>query len=326
MPAAVVDTELIKDAVRSACRAPSLHNSQPWLWVARGNQLELFLDLDRPMVSDRSGREALIGCGAALDHFRVAIAAAGWQAQASRFPDASDPNHLASITFARMEHVTDSQRSRAGAIWARRTDRLPFIEPMNWDGFEQSLRSVVDNDAVHLEVLPDDMRERLARASRVTDSLRLYDTAYHNELHWWTAPFEATEGIPYSALVSTAESDRVDVGRAFPMTHNRERRTEVPEDESTILVLSTDEDTRLDALVSGEALSALLLQCTVANLATCPVTHVTELKVTREMIAGLLEEPRRPQVLVRVGVAPAAAEPPTLTPRRPLDEVLRLES
>ncbi len=154
------------------------------------------------------------------------------------------------------------------------------------------MRSVVDNDAVHLEVLPDDMRERLARASRVTDSLRLYDTAYHNELHWWTAPFEATEGIPYSALVSTAESDRVDVGRAFPMTHNRERRTEVPEDESTILVLSTDEDTRLDALVSGEALSALLLQCTVANLATCPVTHVTEIKVSREVIAGLLEEPR----------------------------------
>jgi nitroreductase len=30
MPAAMVDTELIKDAVRSACRAPSLHNSQPW--------------------------------------------------------------------------------------------------------------------------------------------------------------------------------------------------------------------------------------------------------------------------------------------------------
>jgi nitroreductase len=61
MPAAMVDTELIKDAVRSACRAPSLHNSQPWQWVARRGRLELFLGLGRAMVSDRSGREALIG-------------------------------------------------------------------------------------------------------------------------------------------------------------------------------------------------------------------------------------------------------------------------
>ena len=29
-----IDSEVIKNAVQMACRAPSLHNSQPWLWVA----------------------------------------------------------------------------------------------------------------------------------------------------------------------------------------------------------------------------------------------------------------------------------------------------
>jgi hypothetical protein len=164
MPAAMVDNELIKDAVRSACRAPSLHNSQPWQWVARRGQLELFLGLGRAMVSDRSGREALIGCGAALDHLRVATAAAGWQVQVSRLPDPNAPNHLASITLTPIECVTDSQRSRASAIWARRTDRLPFIAPMNWEALEQSLRSAIDNDAVHLDVMPDDVRHMLAQA------------------------------------------------------------------------------------------------------------------------------------------------------------------
>ena len=325
MPAAMVDTELVKDAVRSACRAPSLHNSQPWQWVAGGGQLELFLDSSRAMVSDRSGREALISCGAALDHLRVALAAAGWRARISRFPDPEDPNHLASIDFTPVENVTDVERRRASAIWARRTDRLPFIAPTNWEAFEPSLRGAIDNDAVHLDVMADDLRDRLARASWVAESLRLYDNAYQEELHWWTTPFEAAEGIPYSSLLSPAESERVDVGRTFPMTHNRERRTQIPEDQSTILMLSTDDDSRLGALLSGEALSAVLLECTMANLATCPVTHVTELKVTREMIADLLEEGRRPQVLVRVGVAPAAAEPPRPTPRRPLSEVLRLQ-
>ncbi|OBH98352.1 NAD(P)H nitroreductase [Mycobacterium sp. E2733] len=324
MPADTVDTELIEEAVRSACRAPSLHNSQPWQWVAGGGQLELFLDASRAMVSDRSGREALISCGAALDHLRVALAAAGRRARITRFPDSKDQNHLAAVDFTPAGTVTDAGRRRASAIWARRTDRLPFIAPMNWEAFEPTLRGAIDNDAVHLDVMADDMRDRLAQASRVAESVRLYDSAYQEELHWWTAPFEAAEGIPYSSLVSPAERQRVDVGRTFPMTHNRERRTDIPEDESTILMLSTDHDSRLGALMSGEALSAVLLECTMANLATCPVTHVTELKVTREMIADLLDENRRPQVLVRVGVAPAAAEPPTPTPRRPLSEVLQL--
>src|SRR5262249_19303491 len=156
----------------------SLHNSQPWQWVAGRGQLELFLGSTREMVSDRSGREALIGCGAALDHLRVAIAAAGGQAQVARFPNPKDPNHLASIDFPPMECVTDDQRRRASAIWTRRTDRLPFIAPMKWEALEQWLRSAIDNEAVHLDVIPDDVRHRLAHASRVAESLRLYDSAY----------------------------------------------------------------------------------------------------------------------------------------------------
>ena len=34
VPDTIVATDVIKDAVLLACRAPSLHNSQPWRWVA----------------------------------------------------------------------------------------------------------------------------------------------------------------------------------------------------------------------------------------------------------------------------------------------------
>lgn len=326
MSATTVAIGLLEDVVRSACRAPSLHNSQPWQWVARRGELELYLDSSRSMLADRSGREALIGCGAALDHVRVAAAAAGWHASVARFPNPNDPNHLASFVFTPMDFVTDGQRRRARMISVRRTDRLPFIAPMDRQVLEPLLRNAIGSDVVHLDVMPDDVRDRLARASKLAESLRLYDSTYHAELHWWTTPFTASEGVPYSALISAAEGDRVDVGRAFPTTHHRERRSDLLVDDSTILVLSTDDDSRSDALASGEALSAVLLECTMADLSTCPVTHVTELKVTRDMIAELLEEGRRPQVLVRVGVVPVADQPPAPTPRRPLDEVFRIES
>ena len=69
MPNAAPNIEVIKDAVQLACRAPSLHNSQPWRWVSDGGRLELFVDRRRVMPSaDRWAREAIISCGAVLDH------------------------------------------------------------------------------------------------------------------------------------------------------------------------------------------------------------------------------------------------------------------
>jgi nitroreductase len=321
-----MDTEVIRKAVRLACRAPSLHNSQPWQWEFDGGKLRLFIDLKRPMLADPSGREVLISCGAILDHLRVAMGAAGWQTDVDRFPDPNDPNCLASIGFAPIGDVSEDSRSRADAILLRRTDRLPFAAPTNWQSLEPALRSVISGGAVYLDVISDDSRQQVVEASRLAESLRLYNSSYHAELDWWTGSFEATEGIPYSSLPSEAESSRVDIERVFPRPHHSERRTQISKDYSTILVLSTDHDNRTDALATGEALSAILLECTMAGLATCTVSHLTEVRASRDLIATLLEHDAVPQVLVRVGMVPTREEVPPPTPRRPLDEVLHIEN
>lgn len=325
----VVETKVIEEAVRLACRAPSLYNSQPWLWVADNGRLDLFLDRTRVMDTDRSTREAYISCGALIDHLRVAMAARGWLAHLDRFPDPNNSEHLVRVEFTALGCVTDDQRRRATAILKRRTDRLPlmapFCAPNDWDSFEPWLRSKVGDHPVRLDVLPDEMRPRLAEAARLTDSLRLYDIPYHSELSWWTAPFEMSEGIPYSSLVSAAESSRVGVNRAFPYTHNRERRAEVGLDHSKILMLTTDDDEPASALRCGEALSVILLECTMAGMATCPVTHLTELSVSRELLAALTDHLDLPQVLVRVGIASTLDKSPPPTPRRSLTDVLQVK-
>jgi nitroreductase len=325
MPITAVETEVIEEAVRTACRAPSLHNSQPWQWVFNRGQLRLFLDPSRILDSDRSAREALISCGAVLDHLRVAMAAVGWQAQIDRFPNPDSPNHLASIEFTPAEFVTERDRRLGSAIGARRTDRLPFSAATEWQSIEAVVASGANGQAVHLEVISDDLQPRLEEAAQIADSLRMYDTPYHNELHWWTAPFAPSEGIPYSALISAAEGDRVGIGRAFPVPRRPERRLEISEDRAKILLLSTDGDTRADALAAGEALSAALLECTMAGLASCPVTHLTEVTVTRDLIRSLMDHEAVPQVLIRVGVVPVTEKVPPPTPRRPLSAVLRLK-
>lgn len=318
----VVPSGVMADAVHLACRAPSFHNSQPWRFVGEGaGVLHLFLDRDRLVETDCSGRQALISCGAVLDHLRVAMAAAGWAANVDYYPNPNDSTHLASIDFVPMPLVTDGHRRRADAILARRTDRLPFSAPERRDDLESLLLRAVDDDMAHLDVLSQDARGRLAEASGLTEALRLYDSPYHAELAWWTGPFATHDGIPHSSLVSAAESDRVDIGRTFPVTHHGERRRQVAEDHSTVLVLSALGDTRRDILTCGEALSATLLEATMAGLSTCPLTHLTEVPTTREMVSVLTGHPL-PQVLIRVGLVPAFDDVPPPTPRRPLSDVL----
>jgi imidazolonepropionase-like amidohydrolase len=59
MPDTVVNVDILRAAVQLACRAPSLHNSQPWQWVAEGAGLHLYVDHSRILpATDKSGREA----------------------------------------------------------------------------------------------------------------------------------------------------------------------------------------------------------------------------------------------------------------------------
>lgn len=317
----MVTVKNIEDAVHLACRAPSYHNSQPWRWVITAEGVQLFVDTDRLVATDTSGRQAVISCGAALDHFRVAAAAAGLDARVQRYPDPNDHHHLATITLGTLPTVTTAHRRRADTILQRRTDRLPMTAPADWESFELLLREAAD---VAVDVIAPGDRPAVADASQLTDALRLYDSAYHHEIDWWTSPFEVNDGIPHSSLVSAAESDRVDVGRSFPVTHNHERRSDVLEDTAQLVVISALDDTRGDLLRCGEALSALLLDATMAGYASCTLSHLTEVPVSRDIVSALVGRPF-PQVVVRLGRIPELDEVPPPTPRRPLQDVLRVK-
>lgn len=66
---AMPDRRTLESAVALACRAPSLHNSQPWRWILDAETLKLFSDNDRMLpATDPLGRQMVLSCGAALYH------------------------------------------------------------------------------------------------------------------------------------------------------------------------------------------------------------------------------------------------------------------
>ena len=208
------------------------------------------------------------------------MAAAGWTAHVDRFPDPHTSiisRHSISAHWASSPIANATEPTR---ILHRRTDRLPFATPRNWESFEPLLRTAGDAGTVHLDVIPDERRPELARASQLTESLRIYvpriipnwtgDRSFR-EFRWDSAQFTCVGG----------ESDRVDVGRRFPVSAHSQRPGALDETGPRCGLAGTDEDTREDAFRCGEALSAVLLECTLAGMATCTLSHLTELWSSR---------------------------------------------
>ena len=315
----------LTNIVELACRAPSVHNSQPWRWVFDAAALHLFADHTRiGHRTDSVGREVILSCGVALDHVQVAAAAAGWTTSVERFPDPDDHDHLASITFDRAQSVTDHDRALGDSIEQRRTDRLAYATPEPWIVLKHLLDSVVEGTVAALDVIDDNGRPALADASRRSEANRRDDNTYQIELDWWTQCSGPDDGIPSSAMASSEEADRVDVARAFPQHGLGNRRPQLDRDHSKVLVLSTYDDSHDNTLRCGEVLSRVLLECTAAGFATCTLTHMIELHASREMLRTLTGRHAEPQVLIRVGRAPVIEPPPARTPRRPIRDVLHI--
>ncbi len=308
-----------------ACRAPSLHNSQPWRWTLEGGILRLFADHARVgHHTDITGREVILSCGAALDHLQVAAAAAGWQTIVDRKPDLQDHNHLASIVFRSAASVTAHEGALGDAISRRRTDRLAFAAPEPWPELDERLRATVNGTVADLDVVDDSGRPALADASRRSEKHRRNDASYRYELLWWTGRSHVGDGVPPSTLPSSAEASRVDVARDFPVYQAGDRLPEVDRDHSKILVLSTYDDSLGNTLRCGEVLSRVLLECTAKGFVTCTLTHMIELHASREEIRRITGRRAEPQVLIRVGNPLEANSVGARTPRRPLSEVFEI--
>lgn len=313
------DSSVLQLAVDLACRAPSLHNSQPWRWKYVDGQLQLLGDHTRLLpATDPTGRQLHISCGAALHHLSVGLLGLRWSADIRYEERAVSPNLLATISFRRDARPRSHDFDMLTAIRRRRTDRRAFGV---FEGIDALVERAVDQArelGVSVVAFDQLQREGLLEATESTASARRYDPEYQAELHWWAGHSLATGGIPETSLVSGVAG--VPIGRTFPSRQNAPPEESGSVDESTVLAFGTPTDTRTDWLHCGRALSTVLLEATVRGAATCPLSHVTEVPRSRSVIHRIVPEIGVPQMLLRIGRAPSGT-PPVLTARRSVSDV-----
>ncbi|MDT2009083.1 hypothetical protein FXW78_43000 [Rhodococcus opacus] len=323
MEPTVPDDDLIRIAVELACRAPSVHNTQPWRLRYDCGVLDLCADPGRRLAAtDPAGRQLVVSCGAALHHLSTALTALGWLTDIRRHPDRANPNYLAQIRF---HHGTRGPQPHdfdlLTAIRLRYSDRRPF-DPVDPNlPLPASLKDLVRQYGVRLTILPRSARPTLATATELTGAARRFDTAYQSELYWWAGHSLPEDGIPLEALATADNQAQVDIGRRFPT--GSDSSSILHPDQATVVVLSTNGDDRGAWLRAGEALSHVLLEATATGHATCPLTHMTEFAQSRSLIGSLLPDSGVPQALIRIGSA-NEKDSPRQTPRRPIESVLTI--
>ena len=314
--------EVLYKAAAAAGHAPSIHNTQPWRWRLAGEDMDLFTEPSRMLeVTDPDGRLAIMSCGAALHHARIAIAAHGWRATVTRLPDPADAGHLARLRIDGPAPIGRDTEVRAQNIRLRRTERRPVTGlPVGADELGTLTRAAESQDT-RLHVLRPEQIFDLAAAVGLTQDAEARDTQWRQELAQWTGDGRRPgTGVPDSVIPQSAPATTVpgrDFGRHgdLPAANGHDRP-------AVFAVLYGPGDGPIDWLRAGEALSALWLVATELNVSVLPLSAPIEVDVARASVRHLLADLGNPYLALRLGRLAIDDVDVAHTPRMPVDQII----
>ncbi|GGN84399.1 NAD(P)H nitroreductase [Actinoplanes lobatus] len=303
------------DCVRSAVTAPSLHNSQPWLFRIDGPAVEVYADHGRLLrVVDPEGREQMISVGAAVFTLRVAVRRSGYQTRVQLLPSSDDPALVARVSAARPARLDKVTEALAAAIPHRHTNRGPFAQvPVPRQALSR-LRDAAAQEGAILRVAEGESRDAVLEMARTADRWLRERPEYAREMRRWTGE-TYHDGVPTWAAGPWDALGVIPV-RDFSRLPRLLRPSEPYEPHPTILVLVTEGDTRLDWLRAGQALQRVLLTATWLGLAATPISQPVEVPTVRRILTGTPALPV--QIVLRIGYGRTTGR----TPRRAVTEVL----
>jgi nitroreductase len=310
---------VLRECLHAAIAAPSVHNTQPWLFQLWPGGVDVYADRRRALpVIDPRGRELLISVGAATFNLRVAMLAHGRVPIQELWPDPRRLDLVARVTIGPHTAVPPTARLLAQAIPHRHTNRRPFSDVLVPSDVVAELADAAAVEGATLVVADAEVRQAVLGLARTAENRWRHDPSYWNELATWTADQpERRDGIPPAAFGPWSAMEAVPLRDFGLIQHSRRRHAADFEESPTIVLLYTAADSPEQWVRAGEALERVLLTATLRGVATTPMTQPLEIPDLR----GLLTDAATGSVahaILRLGYGP----PGTPTPRRGLDECL----
>ncbi|WP_428266835.1 Acg family FMN-binding oxidoreductase [Haliangium sp.] len=309
--------------VRYAILAPSSHNTQPWLFEVSDDAIALRADYSRTLrVIDREGRQLAMSCAAALYNLRLAMRHFGHTDEVEMLPEPDDLSLIARVRPG-VARAPDAETEKLfEAIPHRHTNRQPFeIRPVS-EALSDALTAAAEAEGAWLARLDPNSKSEAAALIAAADRIQFQSKDFRRELSEWLSPGRShrRDGIPTELKSDQPLGAEPLVVRTFDLGKSvAAKEHELASGSPMLAVLGSEGDRLPDWLRVGQAMQRILLLARVHGLSASFLNQVLEVEELRPK----LRVPGKqgfPQLILRLGFGPEAPA----TPRRTLDEVLRL--
>lgn len=318
--------EKLQFVLHYALLAPSVLNTQPWRFKFNNDAIEIHANHSRALpVVDPMHRELIISCGAALEHLAVAIKHFGYVPEIRHFPDATQPDLLATIQLGSQETPSSEDALIFYALHRRSTHRKPFRPRSVSPGLFPDLVLAASSPETWSVLIPDDEpRRAIANLIAEADVIQGRDPQFREELARWLTPSGAkrANGIPadvrgighLGSLLENLLTTKVDFGPRRAAAHRK-----LAENSPLIVVIGTLNDTPPAWLYAGRALARLLLRSRAAGVFASFFSQPVQVPETRRKLAEFCNTDGQPQIVLRLGYGDNIA---ARTPRYTIGEIV----
>ena len=321
--------EIAQFVTAAAVQAPSVHNTQPWRFSHRDNEIELSANNERQLrVADPDGREMFISCGAALFNVRVALRYLGLVPRVRVLPDHHLVNLIARVSWDERVPAVEYEKQLFAQISRRRTHRGGFDPAPLPPELLKALPGQAAKERAMLDLM-DAEPQRAAVLAAVVEAgdgaLRLDSDRAKEEARWAPGPDSHRQvGVPPTAYPAQPErTEPAFASRDYAHGHGwglpPGEEEPVVRSAGVVGLLTTSVDQPSDWICAGQALQRVLLLASGYGVAAALHSQPLELPLLRDFIRVHLSGRAYPQMVLRLGTTSETAQ----SMRLPVEEVLR---
>lgn len=306
--------------IEQTVKAPSGHNTQPWLFGIDENCIHIYPDISKCLpIVDPDNRELFVSLGCAVENFF-------WAAQKRRynvtFDIRKDGEVFAILTYAKEKN--DSVLEMFNQISERQTNRKIYSGERISSDVIGELEAVSWTDCVGLHLYPNrsssfDLLENYVVNGNI---LQLRNKAFKNELKNWMRynrkhDRKTKDGLSYSVFgapdLPRFISELVMEICLNPRVQNESDRKKI-KSSSHFALFTVSENDIVDWIMLGRVLQRFLLKATQYGIACAFMNQPCEIAELSVKLRQDLSLSGYPVILLRVGYALPAAH----SLRRPL--------